>query len=202
MNRALLVFAGCLALCFPAKAAASARAVYRPPLPQPMPELVKGGCPGLEHEVAGCFIPAGTADPSGNVHASGVVYTDGYRFTTLHELGHAFDEAMMDDGERKAFAHAIGRLDEEWSYTYTDEQGRVIQSPGSLAEAFGDAYAHCRQGDVVASGREWTAGYDYYPTASENRRACGIIQRAGRDPALRQPLGVDSVPQPVEVGVQ
>jgi hypothetical protein len=166
-------------LLTPTVAAARPLAVARPPLPQPMPQILKAACPGLEDEVAGCYLAPDTADPYGNAYPLGAVFTSGYRFETAHELGHAFDATMMDDGERNRFGSIIGRLDEYWSSTYTDEEGRLIQSGDSLAEAFADAYANCRLGHIVASGHPWEAGYDYYPTAREHRLVCGMIARAG-----------------------
>lgn len=146
-----------------------------------MPEIVRGDCPGLD--AAGCFIAADHADATGITHQRATVYTDGDRFTTLHEIGHAFDAAMMDDGERAAFEHALGWLDVVWISTYTDESGLLIARPDSISEEFADAYANCRLGHIVAPGHAWEVGYNYYPTAREHRRVCGIIARAGFDPA-------------------
>lgn len=156
----------------------------RPPLPNPMPQIVTGGCPGAEDEVSECYIPPGVADNTGTVWARGAVFSyDHDSFTIMHGLGHAYDRTMMDDGERHAFERAIGRLDEEWSFTFTTTTGVLLQSPASLAEAFADAYANCRLGHVVAPGHAWEAGYDYYPTGREHLRACGVITRAGADRA-------------------
>jgi hypothetical protein len=181
----VLVITGLLAM--PAVAAARPLAVARPPLPQPMPQILRAACPGLEDEVAGCFIGAGEADVYGTAYPAGAVFTSGDQFETAHELGHAFDATMMDDGERNRFATLVGRLDEYWSSTYTDEQGRLIQSGDSLAEAFADAYANCRLGHVVASGHAWEAGYDYYPTARQHRMICKMISRAGGATATQVP---------------
>lgn len=147
-----------------------------------MPQIIDKPCPGYE-EAMECVFQAGEGDVYGGIYPRGAVFVvDGDRFATEHGLGHIFDVTMMDDGERSAFEHALGRIDEQWSFTFV-EDGRVVQSPASLAETFADAYANCRLGRVVASGRAWEAGYDYYPTAREHRRICGIITRAGRDPA-------------------
>jgi hypothetical protein len=190
MRPILLAIALVVAVTFAAPASGHVRRVQRPPLPAPMPRIVAAPCPGLE-DAAGCLIPAGVTDATGRPYATAAVFTTGDRFTTAHELGHAYDAAMMDDMERHAFSHILGRLDEYWSSTYTDEDGRVLQYPDSLAEVFADAYANCRLGHVVAPGHAWEAGYNYYPTARENRRICGLITRAGRDAG--QPASVDGM---------
>jgi hypothetical protein len=158
-----LVAAVVLTLAASANAAAHVQLPVRPPLPTPMPQIIRGACPGLP-DAAGCNVPIGDEDATGRVYATGAVFTTGYRFTTMHELGHAFDATRMDDGER-----------------YTDEQGRLIQSPDSLAEIFADAYANCRLRRVVAPGHLWEAGYGYFPTARQHRQVCKLIARAGLD---------------------
>ncbi|HEY4279402.1 MAG TPA: hypothetical protein VGM91_14355 [Conexibacter sp.] len=155
-----------------------------------MPEIIIGECPGMEGEVAGCFFGIAEADVHGRVYPTGGVYSlTNDRFTVLHELGRAFDATMMDAGERNRFASILARDDEVWSSTYTDEEGRVIEDPRSLAGVFGNAYANCRMGHIVASGHEWEAGYDYYPTASEHRQICSLITRAGADKG--EPVAAD-----------
>lgn len=170
-------------------APASAR-IHRPPLPGVMPAVIVADCPGADGEVSECYVPPGDADATGRPWPAGAVFTfDGDRFSIAHGLGHAFDWTMMDDGERSAFARLAGRGDQVWSYTFTDPAGHLLQSPASVAEAFADAYANCRLRHVVAPGRAWQAGYDYYPTARQHRRICGLIARAGRDAGTPPPLG-------------
>lgn len=183
LRTALILTAACLLI---APTAASASPVAKPPLPQPMPEIIIGDCPGMEGEVSGCFFGAGEADLHGRAYPTGGVYSiKNDRFTLLHEIGRAFDATMMDQGERNRFAHLLDRDDEIWSSTYTDEIGRVIEDPRSLAGVFGNAYANCRMRHIVAAGHTWEAGYDYYPTASQHRQICSLIKRAGEDAGAR-----------------
>jgi hypothetical protein len=156
--------------------------VARPPLPNPMPRIIRGPCPGLD-EAAGCFIPAGDADYTGTPWPTGAVFTDGYRFTTAHELGHAFDATMMDAGERQRFIHLTRMFpgDVAWNSTYVDEEGRLLDTGNSPAEVFADAYASCRIGQIIAEGHEWTTSTGYMPTAHIERMVCRMIVRAGQD---------------------
>jgi hypothetical protein len=196
-----------IALLLASPAAARSRRVAVPPLPNPMPMIVKAACPGFP-DATECVFQPGTADQLGADYPRGAVFTEGYRFATDHGLGHIYDATRMDDSERHAFAHILERPGELWSSTYTDDDGRLVQWPGSLAEVFADAYANCRLRHVVAPGHAWEAGYDYYPTPRENRRVCGLIKRAGTDPGYPASLdsgeaaSSDSVPEPVQVGVQ
>lgn len=183
----IALYAAVTLLAFPAAASAG---VARPPLPDPMPEVIIGECPGLEGEVAGCYFAPGEGDVRGGVYPGGAVFTlTSDRFTTLHELGRAFDGQRMDAGERNRFATLLDRTDEVWSSNYTDEQGRVIQDPRSLAGVFGNAYANCRMGHIVASGHTWEAGYDYFPTAAQHRAICKMIAHAGEDSG--EPVAAD-----------
>lgn len=197
VKRSALALAAVLLFATPAQARTR---VAKPPRPIPMPAITKAPCPGFGDEAAGCFYGAGDADAAGRSYPRGEIFTDGDHFTTLHELGHAFDETMMDDNERHAFAHLLIRPDEYWTASYTDEAGRFIQSPTSLAETFADAYANCRLGRSPQVGKAWEASGNYYPTLKDHRRICGLIARAGRD--LGQPAGPDGVAEPVEVSVQ
>jgi hypothetical protein len=170
-----------------APAAARPGRVARPALPVPMPQLVIGECPGLPD--AGCYIGAGEADIDGGEWPRGAVFTSGDEFETMHELGHAFDETMMDAGERNRFATLLGRKQAAWSASYTDTSGRVIQTPSSLSELFADAYANCYLRHIVAPGHMWEAGYGYYPRARAHRLICGMMKRAGSDRGA--PVSVD-----------
>jgi hypothetical protein len=188
MNRYRTALAVLITLALaPGVAQARTTRVARPPLPRPMPEIIHAGCPGFE-EAMGCFVPAGDADATGRGWDRGAVFTDGYRFTTMHELGHAYDATLMDDGERNRFARLVGRGDEFWVTTYHDEEGRVIDAGSSLSEVFADAYANCALGHIIASGHVWESGAGYYPTASEHRQVCGLIARAGRRASVSRPV--------------
>jgi hypothetical protein len=164
-----------------APALAEARTVARPVIPVNV-DVIKAPCPGMEGEVAGCGFRANEADMNGHAYTRDTVYTDGYRFTTLHELGHIYADRFLDHGERNRFANLTDRIDYYWTGSYEDEQGRLIQDPASLDEVFADAFANCALGHVVASGKPWEAGYDYYPTAREHREVCRFIVRAGLTP--------------------
>jgi hypothetical protein len=171
-----------LAACSPAAEAAP------PPLPRPMPEVVRAPCPGLD-DAAGCHIGAGQADPAGRTYERGAVFVAvPGRFARLHELGHAFDATMMDAGERERFSRILRLRDLLWTWSY-EEGGALIQDPGTLAEKFADAYAACRLGLRVGSGRPWETGYGYYPTARQHRRACALVSAAARD--LGAPVAPD-----------
>jgi hypothetical protein len=157
--------------------------VARPPPPNPMPQIVRGACPGMGDDAEGCFVAAGEADYTGTPWPTGAVFTDGYRFTRAHELGHAFDATMMDAGERERFVRLAGLFadDELWASTYVDEQGRLLDVGESPAEVFADAYASCRIGQIIAPGHQWETSTGYQPTAHVERVICGMITRAGRD---------------------
>lgn len=171
-----------------AAAAARPRQDDRPPLPAPMPQLVMAECPGLP-EAGGCYIGADETDVNGDVWPTGAVFTSGDEFATAHELGHAFDESMMDTGERQRFSTLYGKQTKAWSSSYVDAAGRLVQTPGSLSELFADAYANCYLGHVVAPDHTWEAGYGYYPTARIHRLICAMIKRAGTDKGI--PVAAD-----------
>lgn len=157
--------------------------VTRPALPNPMPQVIHGACPGMGDDAAGCFVAAGEADYTGRPWPTGAVFTDGDKFTKEHELGHAFDATMMDAGERERFVRLTGMFadDELWVSIYVDENDRVIDTGNSPAEIFADAYASCRIGQIIAPRYEWTTSTGYMPTARTEREICGMIARAGRD---------------------
>jgi hypothetical protein len=180
---AMLLFA-LAAMQAPALAEARTPALARPAIPANV-DIIKAQCPGMDGEVAGCSFRAGEADVNGRAYTRDTVYTDGYRFTTSHELGHIYADRYLDHGERNRFAKLTDRIDYYWTGTYQDEQGRLIQDPASLDEVFADAFANCALGHVVASGKPWEAGYDYYPTATEHREVCSFIVRAGRTSGTR-----------------
>lgn len=138
------------------------------PLPQPMPRIVEGECPGLD-DAAGCYL--------GDVIYVGDIRD---RFAKLHELGHAFDEAMLDPGERNRIARLMHKANLLWTWTDVDSEGRYVQGWGTPAEEFADAYANCRMRHMPGA-TVMQAGYDYYPTRRQHRLLCGVIARAGQD---------------------
>lgn len=165
--------------------------VARPPMPNPMPQIVHGACPGMGDDAAGCFVSAGQADYTGRAWPTGAVFTDDDRFTRAHELGHAFDATMMDAGERSRFVRLANMFtdDEAWNSTYVDDQGRLLDVGNSPAEVFADAYASCFIGQIIAPRFMWTTSTGYMPTAHIERTICGMIARAGRD--LGMPVDAD-----------
>jgi hypothetical protein len=189
MRTVLLVTLAMGVLGVSASDASARQRIAQPPLPDPMPEMLIGECPGSGDEASGCYIGIGEADANGVVYAHGATFTvDRTRFTRLHELGHAYDATMMDAGERNRFARLMGMNDLLWTWA-DDVDGVLIQAPGTPAEKFADAYAACRMGLIVGSGHTWWTGYGYFPTARQHRRICGLITRAGRD--LGTPVSAD-----------
>jgi hypothetical protein len=165
----------------------------KPPLPNPMPRIVK----------------MTDDDP---MAASAAGYWDGevihmgdpsYKFGVRHELGHAYDEMYLDAAERQRFAtlqaqtyDERGRVDGtdgsetlRWVTIAENPDGTVTASYGDPGELFADAYGACRSGYVVASGHTWETGYGYQPTAKQHRTICKAIARMASDPGT--PLSPD-----------
>jgi hypothetical protein len=88
------------------------------------------------------------------------------RATLLHEVGHAFDAAVLDDGDRAAFAAITG-----------DRRG-WRSPPNSPHEQFAEAYALCALKPKLS--RNHTAAYAYRATPAQHRRVCRLIKRAAR----------------------
>lgn len=157
------------------------------PLPQPMPDVIRAPCPGLE-DVGGCHIGAGQADLAGRVYPRGAVFFTAGRFARWHELGHAFDDTLMDSAEREAFTRIMRTRYLLWSWSYEDG-GALIQDPRTPAESFADAYAACALGRQVGEGELWEAGYNYYPSRRQHRLVCALIESAATDAG--EPVALD-----------
>lgn len=177
------------ALSMPVAAQARTQRPVRPPLPNPMPQIVR----------------MATNDPMANGFAG---YYDGAvihvidprdKFTVRHELGHAFDAQYMDAGERQRFATLLacdrygcnGEQDLYWTTAGDDPlTGMYVTDPGSVSEKFADAYAACRSRYVIASDHVWETGYGYSPpTNRQHLRVCRMIANAAKDPGT--PLDAD-----------
>lgn len=153
-----------------------------------MPEVFHQGCPGQENEVAGCYFGLGDADSTGRVYSRGAVFViSKSRFAKLHELGHAFDETMMDAGERQEYARLRHKGDLLWTWSDVVANGALVQAIGTPAEDFADAYAACRMRRTPWG--LWESGYGYYPTPRQHHRICRAITRAAEDPG--QPVSPD-----------
>jgi hypothetical protein len=102
------------------------------------------------------------------------------RFALEHERGHAFDDLMLDDGERNRSQHLYYRsLDLYW--LYWDALDNPTSSPSEL---FADAYASARLRRTAAAGHLWQTGYGYYPLARQHRRITAFIRSAARTPGV------------------
>jgi hypothetical protein len=139
----------------------------RPPLPPETPRIVPSACPGLA--VAGCYD-----------WLTNTIYSAGLnQYGLTHELGHAYDAQVLDDGERASFGQRIGRPHMPWESTYLpDGQSDVV----GLEELFADAYASCRLGWMPRRhGRyawTYTHAYNYEPHSNaQQRHTCAAISR-------------------------
>lgn len=149
-----LLAVACLVLS--AVFAAAALAVPRPPLPSPMPAIVRGECPARP-TAAGCSYAHGLDGVS-----APVVYV-GIRdlATTLHELGHIYIAQRFDAGNRAALIRVM-----VWWRVWHEEDAA-------------DLYAACRAERPVV--RQGFSGMVWYPGVYSERRArivCGVIARA------------------------
>jgi hypothetical protein len=124
-----------------------------------MPAVIATACPGMTDGPA-CYSPD-----------TNTIYVRQPGFAFQHELGHAFDAANLDDGERSRFIH-ITHLRGPW------RQGTGFTAGGlrSPSEKFADAYAACRL--RLDPRREWETGYDWTPSPRLHRRVCAFISRA------------------------
>lgn len=145
-------------------------ALPQPPLPAPMPAIVRAPCPWRALETAGCFYPRGV-DGAG----APVIYL-GATFAALaaaspreqrradlwvkeHELGHAFDAQRVSAGERLAIEKTA-----RWG--------------GWHAEDFADEYASCRL-DVRPPSSRWVpSAYGALRSARRVAALCAQIARA------------------------
>lgn len=91
------------------------------------------------------------------------------RDALLHELGHHYDFSMPE-WKRRVFAKITTRRADAW-----------LDGRNSLAEQFAVAYSLCAVGRLThsypqADGSRMTVyGYQYKPTARQQRRVCRLI---------------------------
>jgi len=150
---------------------AAATAQRRVPLPSPMPPVVYAPCPD-DPTVEGCTYWV----------APFTIYLSNHRrFIREHELGHAFDQTMMSDGERNRFRTLTHQRTAPW---WKLEEGEY--SRASVGEQFADAYANCAIGNGsrrLPSGMisdRWETSTSYSPSPRTHRRVCAFIRRAAR----------------------
>ena len=186
MRYLLATIAAALLLAAPTNASAAKPTrpwsqITRPPLPNPMPDIARGDCPG-NPDAAGCYFAPGDGDVFGRVFERGAVYAHS-RYAKFHELGHAFDATMMDADERTEYARLRGMDGLLWTWSDAIEDGMLVQAAGTPAEDFADAWASCRLRRTRYG--LWEVGYGYYPTPREHHRVCRLIARAGQDAGAR-----------------
>lgn len=138
-------------------------AASRVPTPPGQVNLVLGACPGGPAWAAGC------ANPSERTIWLGVEGRN--RVTLLHELGHLFDEYVLEAADRRRFQAIIGRRG-AW------EGPAAIDPPH---EQFAEAYALCARHPRLRATR--LGMYGYVATPARHRAVCAVI----RDAAARRP---------------
>lgn len=176
---AVLLTAAVMVVAAPAAAGARQPSGPVPPLPDPMPWITRGPCPGWpDGTAAGCYYRPGTV-LHGQTLPAGALFTDGPR-TTAHELGHAFDATRMDASERQRFATLIGMPDTPWESRVAFAAGLVTLDPAGLEEAFADAYMACRMRDRDLWSI-WFASLQVSPRML--RRVCVLIGDAAASPS-------------------
>lgn len=161
MLRPLAIAAAAFALL-----AAPARADTLHGIPAPPVTIIHAACPDL--------------DAPSECAIGDVIYTpaNADRFAVQHGIGHEFDHAYLDDGERHALIGRLGLTDRPW------RTGTGLAGLRSPSERFADAYAACRLGlDPKGERTPWETGYDYQPTRKALRLVCSTIRRAALDPA-------------------
>ena len=86
------------------------------------------------------------------------------RATLLHEVGHAFDAAVMTDADRAAFDAIFGDT-RAWD-----------TGPNAPKERFAEAYSLCARHPVIR--KPYTAAYTYRVTPAQQGRVCALIRQA------------------------
>jgi hypothetical protein len=164
--------------------------VVRPPAPTPAPIVedrpedpycsegagTQAFYDPVRHAIVHCF--ARPAEPT---------WDD--RHVREHELGHAFDQVMLDDYEREWFRDLMGLKTRPWWILLGAEWASLVPhgySHASPGEIFADAYAYCRLRTVFtwrsAKGtHSLDVGSGYDPTNFQHRRVCRFIDIAAAD---------------------
>ena len=152
----------------PASASARRVKIVPPPLPVPAPAVIFAACPEAP-DAAGCY-----HDPSLAMNPHTLFVAERTARTYWHEMGHAYDTAMLDDGERQKFSRMMSRARQSW---LTPEIAGVFRE--STNEMFADAYSTCKRGHRP-NGPTWDAMV-YQPRTDKGHAAvCRFIARAGR----------------------
>lgn len=134
------------------------------------------GIPAPSVTVVGDPCPAATATGICTIESTIYAPANASRFAVQHEIGHAFDEQFLDDGERNALKRAMGMpISRPWQLG----TGLTHEGLNSPSERFADLYAACRL-KMDPEGL-WESAYDYQPTRRSLRRACGVVRRASSD---------------------
>lgn len=100
------------------------------------------------------------------------------RFTRGHELGHAFDDQVLSDGDKAAFMK-LARLKGAWNQGTGVAGG--LQSP---SEIFADWYGNAAIGNDPRW--KWSDAYATAPTPQQFRRFQLWLARVGRQRSLPQ----------------
>lgn len=190
MTRRIILLAVLIAsLATATPASAHITRPIRPPLPNPLPQIVTMAANDPVQEIGAGYFDGQT------VHVIDVHD----KFLVRHELGHVYDNLYLDARERQRFANLLhcdrygcdGEQDLYWTDAITDpDTGLYVTAPDSLSEVFADAYAACRSQLVIGSGHTWETGYGYQPaTNREHLKVCAMIARASQSPG--QQLAAD-----------
>jgi hypothetical protein len=135
------------------------------PTPPGVVTVHLGACPGGPAWGAACAVPETRSMHLGPEGRDPV--------TVLHELGHLFDDLVLDDTDRTAFA-GIMRRRGAWL---------AAASTNPLHEQFAEAYALCARYPRLRATR--LGMYGYIATPRRHARVCAFIRAAGARHAVR-----------------
>jgi hypothetical protein len=135
------------------------------PTPPGVVTVSLGACPGGPAWGAAC------ADPRTRTVHLGPQGRD--PVTVLHELGHLFDELVLDDADRSGFRRIL-RRNGAWL---------AAASTNPLHEQFAEAYALCARYPRLRATR--LAMYGYVATPRRHSRVCGFIRATAARHAVR-----------------
>jgi hypothetical protein len=135
------------------------------PTPPGLVRLSLAACPGGPAWGAACASPADRAIHLGSEGRDPV--------TLLHELGHLFDELVLDDTDRAAFQALLGRRG-PWF-------GPAASDPPN--ERFAEAYALCARYPRLRATR--LGMYAYIATPRRHARVCRLVRAVAARHAVR-----------------
>jgi hypothetical protein len=95
-------------------------------------------------------------------------------FVRNHELGHVFDDELLNDGDRHFFTRMMG-LRGPWVQAPTEVLGALQGGDRSPNEWFADWYANARLGNDPA--RAWVYGYADMPSARTFHQFIAAVTR-------------------------